>query len=244
MRKLFLLLLLINILFLAWSRWIAPPARLSGHAKLSSEDPGAIRLIEELSPADDASAPGASGAVPPAAGLTGAQAGAPVVAGVSCVSAGPFLSQGQAQAAADRLGRLGFASRLRAATEELRIGSWVRVDGLATVTDAEATRDALREAGVDEAYVVNDGTPGITVSLGVFTEVERAVQVVDLARSAGFSAQLSDRYRTAEVFWLDVDRNANAGLPPVEDLRGPDVGQPAFELRPCPSPVAVRAGGP
>lgn len=234
MRTLFLFLLLSNILFLAWTQWIAPPAMLPGRATPSSDDSSRIRLIGEVSPvADTGNAPGADAGSSTAKPDDAVGAG-PGLPAASCVSAGPFLAQAQADEGASRLARLGFASRMRPGTEELRIGSWVRVSNLGTPLEAEAARDALRDAGIEEAYIVTDGTPGITISLGVFADAARAAQVADLARSAGFEVQVSDRYRTAEVYWLDIDREANAGLPPIEDLRGTDPAQPAFELRACP----------
>ena len=245
MRSLFLLLLLLNILFLAWARWIAPPPALPGRATRSSQDSSSIRLVEELRPAEplvtDANVADRQPETPtsePAdsAGQTTSIAG---LEPVSCVSAGPYLDSAAAESAAARLSQLGFESRLRVASEDLLIGSWVRVSNIPTADDAASTRDAMREAGITEAYIVSDGSPGNTVSLGVFSDARRAGEVVALARSAGFAAQVSDRYRTAQVFWLDMDRVANAGLPDIEDLRGPGITWASFELRACPGPAIV-----
>ena len=47
MRALFLVLLLANILFFAWTRWVAPVPDAGGHATPSSPDTRVIRLLRE-----------------------------------------------------------------------------------------------------------------------------------------------------------------------------------------------------
>lgn len=221
MRAFFLLLLLVNLLFLAWARWIAPPAPLAGQATPSAPDRSAIRLLRE-------SSGGPSEASQPAAP-------APLAA-ASCVSAGPFLEQAQAEIAAASLEKLGFKSRLRPATDEIRVGQWVRVPNLATAEDAANALAALKAAGATDAEIVTEDPASNSISLGVFAEAARVEQAVALARKAGFAAETSDRTRTADVFWLDVDRLENGGLPGLEAL-GPPPGpaSPPLELRACPA---------
>jgi hypothetical protein len=220
-RALFLLLLLANLLFLAWSRWVAPSVPFPGTPTPSATGTRSIRLLRE-SPAAPA---------PPAAGPESGAAGA------SCVSAGPFLERVQAEAAAQRLKELGFESRLREAIDEVTVGQWVHVPHLATPEDAANALAALKAAGLADAAVVNDGSPGNTVSVGVFGDPARAAQAVEIARKAGFAAEVSDRTRPADVWWLDVDRRQNGSLPSIESL-GPGTREPPLVLRACPAAAA------
>jgi len=224
MRALFLFLLLANILFLAWVRWIAPPAALDGQATPVSRDARTIRLLRESPLARElATDPGAAtGGVPPGVGA-------------SCVSAGPYLDRPQAERAAARLERLGFTSRLRESRDEIWIGLWVRIADLATPEDAANALSAIKAAGITDAYVLTDETPGTVVSLGVFESRERAEQAAEIARRAGFVPQSVDRFRTADVVWLDIDRQANAGLPDLDVLRGAEAASSRLEFRACPT---------
>lgn len=215
MRALFLLLLLANILFLAWSRWIAPPAQVPGHATPTSADAGAIRLLREAPLAQELSSDPQLGQ------------------GVTCVSAGPYLERVAAEQAAGRLSAQGFTSRLRESRDEVWVGQWVRIEELATPEDAANALAAVREAGIADAYVLTDETPG-TVSLGVFESPERVEQVATIARMAGFAPTAVDRFRTADVVWLDIDRRANGGLPGLEVLQGSTEPARRLELRACP----------
>jgi hypothetical protein len=228
LRALFLMLLLANLLFLAWATWIAPPAPLAGMATPSAPDRRAIRLLREA-PAQGAAAQPASAASAAAADQQQA----------ACVSAGPFLERAQAEVAASQLQKLGFTSRLRAATEQIRVGQWVRVPNLATAEDAANALAALKAAGVADAEIVHEDPPANTVSLGVFGEPARAAQVAEIARKAGFSPEVSDRTRSADVFWLDVDRRENGSLPGL-DAVGPKAAEsaPPLELRACPASPA------
>ena len=231
MRVLFLVLLLANLLFLAWARWVAVPEPRAGlRAQEPSAMPRAIRLRQETL--------GTSADADPDA-RTRRDAG---VAAASCVSVGPFLDQAQADAAASSLQRLGFTARLRSATDEVRVGDWVRVPDLATPVDATNALAALQAAGLTDAYVITDEAPGNVVSIGVYADPRRAAEVASTVARAGFTPQTSDRMRTLDVFWLDVDRQANAGIPELEDVGAPPEGGLPLELRVCPSaPVADSA---
>ena len=223
LRVLFLLLLLANLLFLAWTRWVVPPPASASLATSQVTTPlRPIRLQNEL-----------AGAVDGAAG--GAAAGVENLAAASCVSVGPFLEQVQADAASSSLQRLGFTARLRSATDEVRVGQWVRVADLPTPADATIALATLQAAGLDDAYVVTDEGPGNVVSVGVFADPRRAAEVAATVTRAGFTPQTTDRMRALDVFWLDVDRRANGGIPELQDVGEPADGALPLELRVCPS---------
>jgi hypothetical protein len=218
----FLILLLANILFLAWSLWVANPAASVGPVAPPAKPEG-LRLASEPVAA---SKPG-----------TGDASRLAVSSGASCVSLGPFLDAATLSAASARLERLGYRARTRTATEDVPMGQWVSVTGLATPEDAAHALTALRSVGIADAYVVTDSSPATTISVGVFNLPGRAEEVAEIVRQAGLEPRVTVRSRPAEVTWLDVDRRANAGLPDVSDLRdtGSDSSSPALEMRACPS---------
>ena len=224
MRALFLLLLLANILFLAWTQWVAPAPVVAGRPIPSSDrTASSIRLVREAPLAGELSS------AVQAAGLTD-----PTGSGLACVSGGPFLDQAAAVQAAGRLERLGFTSRQRSSRDDVRVGQWVRVENLATAEDAANALASLRTAGIADAYVLADEPPGNVVSLGVFGDPAKAAEAAATAQKAGFTTLTEDRFRQADVFWLDVDRQANAGLPGLEVFQGEGAQRTRLELRPCP----------
>ena len=223
-RVLFLLLLLANLLFLAWTRWVVPPPAGASRAAPQASTPlRPIRLQQEAAGAGSAAGPGSL------------PAGGENLAAASCVSVGPFLEQAQADAAASSLSRLGFTARMRSATDEVRVGHWVRVPDLATPADATNALAALQAAGLRDAYVITDEAPGNVVSVGVFADPRRAAEVAEAVVGAGFTPQTTERMRTLDVFWLDIDRQANGGIPELQDAGVPVDGALPLELRVCPS---------
>lgn len=223
MRVLFLLLLLANLLFLAWTRWVVPPTPAVPQAPASNSDLQPIRLQSEAS------------AEPVAGRLAKARDSNPSLLAASCVSVGPFIDPAHADAATAQLGRLGFTSRRRVSLDEVRVGYWVRVPGLATPEDATNALVMLQAGGLGDAYVVTEGEPGNTVSIGVYADPRRAAEVAATAEEAGFTAETSDRLRTLEVLWLDIDRQANGGLPALESLDAPPEGGLPYDMRACPA---------
>ena len=216
MRALCLALLLTNILVLAWSLWIAP-AKSSSGALAPAADPASIRRVGEA-PSDSANKTAGSRAT-----------------AAPCVSVGPFIDSAPLQRVAGRLEKLGYTAHSRVSTESVRIGQWVSVPDLATPEDATNAISALRTVSITDAYVAPDSGPGIVVSVGVFNESERAEEAAAMVRRAGLTPRITDRTRTEQVTWLDVDRAANAGLPELSDLADAAVSaSPALEMRACP----------
>jgi SPOR domain len=218
-RVLFLLLLLANVLFLAWSRWVVPvtPATVEVSAP-GGRELQPIRLRAE--------APNA--AAIPAADSPGA---GPLAA---CVSVGPFIDPAHAAVANAQLERLGFTSRRRVSQDEVRVGYWVRVPNLATPADATNALATLQAAGLGDAYVLADDEPENTVSVGVFADPRRAAEVSERVQKAGFTPETSDRLRRLEVLWLDIDRQANGSLPSLESLGPQPEGGLPYDMRACP----------
>jgi hypothetical protein len=233
LRVLFLLLLLVNLLFLAWIRWVAPPdvaARLVPSAAPSKLQP--IRLQREPGAPANAADPGSD-----------STADAAMLA-ATCVSVGPFTSLQQAEATSAGLQKLGFSTHApRAATDEVRVGSWVRVPNLATPEDATNALTSLHAAGLTDAYVVAEGAPGNTVSVGVFADPVKATEVAMTVITAGFTPEISDRMRTLDVFWLDIDRQANGSLPALDALPGGLNGDLPLEMRACPAEPSAAGQG-
>lgn len=225
MRVLFLLLLLANVLFLAWTRWVVPPPPATAGAAVAASALQPIRLQQELTAATTVAA---------------ATVGDDLLA-AACVSVGPFGDPAHAEAARLQLERLGFSSRRRVAQDEVRVGYWVRVPNLATPADATNALTALQAAGLGDAYIVDGDEAVTTLSIGVYADEGKAAEVAQAVQAAGFTAETSDRLRTLEVLWLDVDRLANGGLPAPEDLGETTAGALPYDFRACPEPDAAGA---
>jgi cell division septation protein DedD len=239
LRALFLILLLANLLFAAWAFWVAPSPAGAGYPTAAVGE-GTIRLLREV-PA------------PPPVTTSGADTVALSDGDLACVSAGPFLERSAAEQAAAQLGELGFSVRLRESREQVPVGTWLRLEGLATPEDASNAQVALRAAGLADAYVLTEEGIGTVVSIGVYADPDTAAQAAAAVQAAGFEPVNAARLREEDVTWLEVDRQANGGLPEMEQLQASAPGRSStLQLRPCPvatppeedTPAAVTGGPP
>ena len=238
MRHLFLMLVLVNLGFAAWSAWFAPSQRSGRPANeglpaltLVSEVPADLRGAAEQGEATAQAAPAESvGAA--AADATAdaepdpAEAGAgqaavtaearPAESAARCTSVGPFRELSQAAAAAATLRSEGYQPAQRVAEGEIWSGYWVYIPAIPTEQQANEAltkvREGVREARIPDAYVIRNSDSGNLVSLGVFSEISGVSRLRDEVRALGFEPQVVDRTTRATVYWIDIELGSEQTL--------------------------------
>jgi len=241
MRTFCLLLVLVNALYFIWARVIdVQVGTLDRAPPVMAEPPPRIVLARE------ADAPAAAVAAPadpeppaapaqPAAVTTPAnpEPAAPAGAATACTSVGPFADLGQAAQAQATLRSIGHQSRQRVEEGELWAGHWVTVRGFDSRAAAEAALKTITANGITDVYVMPGDDPANALSLGVFSDYQRAQRRAEEVRAIGMTPQISDRTRAGSAFWLDVDLPAQQSI----DTSVFQVGQSRIlrlELRACP----------
>jgi hypothetical protein len=233
MRHLFLVLVLMNLAFAAWSAWFAPSERAGRPADeglpaltLVSEVPvdlhsgGVAADVEPAAPIEVAQPPldaaadaAASAELDADAGATGGDEVAAAADGAaeveaSCTSVGPFRELSQAAAATATLRGAGYQPQQRVAEGEVWSGYWVYIPAIPTEQEANETlakvREGVREARIPDAYVIRNSDSGNLVSLGVFSEISGVSRLRDEVRALGFEPQVVDRMSRATVYWIDI----------------------------------------
>ncbi len=219
MRAFCLLLVLINALYFIWSqvidvqvssldrvpiRMAAPPPRIvlakevqAGAGAEAEEEEEIVADVREVVPPQvEPLQPPAAAAPPPSTARQET---------LACTSVGPFSDLGQASQAQATLRSLGFAPRQRVEQGELWTGYWVSVRDFPTRDAAEAALVKLNANGITDVYLMPGTDPPNVLSLGVFSDYQRAQRRAEEVRSIGLTPQISDRKRAGSVFWLDVD---------------------------------------
>lgn len=214
MRTLCLLLILANALFLVWSQLIdvqvsnldrAPPAAATPAPRIvlarevsSTPEPGQPPSgeIKDVQPPSVEPLPSAK----PAESTEVARADA-----LPCTTIGPFSDLTQASQAQAALRTAGFQPRQRVEQGELWVGYWVSVQGLATREAAEDALKTLTANDITDVYLMPGSDPANVLSLGVFSDYQRAQRRADEVRALGLEPRIDDRKRAGSVFWLDVD---------------------------------------
>src|SRR5690349_13961598 len=211
MRAFCLLLLLINALYFIWSQVIdvqvssldrtplrsaTPPPRIvlakeaeqaENAADDSEKEPAQVRDIEppRVEPLES---PGAvqPRVTPPVAATQDA---------LSCTSVGPFADLGQASQAQATLRTQGFEPRQRVVQGVLCTGYWVSVRNFTTRDEAEAALQTLTTNGITDVYLMPGTDPANVLSLGVYSDYQRAQRRAEEVRALNLKAEISDRKR-------------------------------------------------
>jgi hypothetical protein len=211
-RTVFLLIVLANVLFFAWSRYVAPPEAVADPQPLARQiEPQKLKVI---APAD----------LPPIAARA-----APVA--LKCIEWGGFTlaDAPQAQAALEPL-QLG--ARLAQRRTEESAGWWVFIPPQGSRPAAQKKAAELKALAVDDYFVVQDDGPyRWALSLGVFRSEEAAQARLAAVRAQGVrSAQVGPRETPVAKVWLQV-KAVDAGL--YARLREVARGLEGSELREC-----------
>ncbi len=247
MRILCLLLILVNVLYFTWSQMIdvnVPSLERKG-AK-PAEPPARIVLAREMIEAnpEERSVGQIRDVQPPAVEPLRAQSPAASATQtaqldtLSCTSIGPFADLPQASQAQAALRGAGFEPRQRMEQGEIWAGYWVSVQGLATRDAAEAALKTLSANGIADVYVMPGSDPPNVLSLGVFSDYQRAQRRVDEVRAIGLTPRIDDRKRAGSVFWIDVELQ-EPGQIVDSSLFQTDPGKISrLEMRACPTAAA------
>lgn len=218
MRAFCLLLVLVNALYFIWSQVIdvqvssldrapvrlaTPPARIvlakevqEGAAVEDEPEEEPIPEVRDVVPPQVEPLQSAGTVQPPAA---------PREDGSTCTSVGPFADLGQASQAQATLRSMGYQPRQRVEQGELWTGYWVSVRDFANRNDAEDALQTLNSNGITDVYLMPGSDPPNVLSLGVFSDYQRAQRRAQEVRAIGLTPQISDRKRAGSVFWIDVD---------------------------------------
>jgi hypothetical protein len=230
MRALFLFLVLVNLGFFAWSRYLAPGEAAVDPAPLGRQiEPEKLRILRpgEVPVASTPRKPQAAAPVasPPAAPV------AALPAPLSCVEWGSF-TLADAPKAEKVLEPLSLGARLgRRQTEELA-GWWVFIPPQATRQAALKKGAELKSLGVTDYFIVAEEGPfHWALSLGVFRNRDAAQFRLLTLREAGVrTARLGPRETMVPKVWLQVK-----GVDPALEARLKDIARQVdgSELKPC-----------
>lgn len=208
MRRVLLTLLFLNIAFFGYARFAAEQAAVPGGGEPSPIP--RLALLSELK--------------------------AP--SGPACLSVGPFAEHAIAEQAGSWLRGAHHVSRERSVEVDGPATYWV---ALTTKTLQQAAQISMRlkAAGVADVEVTPPGTnqTQATVSLGVYSERERAERRVTELRALGVNAPIVEQRHKVTQWWLDVPQRA--GDPPLDPgaLHKALPASAAAAIAPCPAPA-------
>jgi hypothetical protein len=139
-----------------------------------------------------------------------AQSPAPAVPASTCTSIGPIRDDTRALEIEQLLGELPVSLARRNVTEEVREGWWVYVANPNAAAQQRSLR-AIQGAGIGDAFSMPDD-PDFRVSVGLFSEQERATSRAEAVRALRLDAVVNERMQTQQSVWFDLVGTAPAAL--------------------------------
>jgi len=200
MRNLLLLLVLANLLYYMWGKFVDNPDE-SGVVVVSESELGPPLNVSTMVVAEAATSVGAvlgSGKPSDLAALVGR----------SCVTIGPFKANTDADGAVAEYENGGMRASVRTTQGQVFVGHWVQIRNIPDRDAGNAMLDRLKAGGLGDAYLVPTEEEGLKISLGLFGEMSRAERIELQAKSLDLQADITPRMRDATVFFVDI------GLPP------------------------------
>ena len=200
MRNLLMLLVLANVLYYLWGRFVEAPEE-TGVVVVSESELGPPLNVSKSNVAEAATSVGAVLG-------SGKPSDLAAVVGRSCVSVGPFKTSSDASGAAADFEGQGMRTSVRSTQGQIFVGHWVQIREISDRATGNAMLEKLREGGIGDAYLVSTEDEGLKISLGLFGERQGAERVELQAKSLDLPADISPRMSDAMVYFVDV------GLPP------------------------------
>jgi SPOR domain len=220
-RAVFFLLLIANLAYFGWAELVDAPQPVptnEAYAKLPR-----LKLITDL-PAEGAR-PSSGNARKTALEIT--------TEAPRCISIGPFDDQNSAMSGASKLREKGLTPRQRVEKGEISKGFWVYIGGLKTDDDVSKVLRTLEQSHVEDAHVMPDAGNAHQVSVGLFSERDRADRRAESVQKLGLQPEVAERKLPATVFWMDVDLPPGTAAPSSQDvIAGGDTSH--IEVTPCP----------
>ena len=214
MKNLLLILVLANILYFVWGMY-TDDASEPGVAVVSEAELGPPLDVTTNRDADAAASVGAVLG-------SGEPSDLAAVVGRSCVTIGPFKSSDDADAAVMQYAGEGMRSSLRSMQGQIFVGHWVMIRGVVDRASGNETLTKLRQGGLSDAYLVSSDEDGLSISLGLFGELEGAEKVELQAKSLDLPAEIVPRMREGSVFFVDIALPPGKGAGAIVEKYGED----------------------
>ena len=133
----------------------------------------------------------------------------------------------------------GYAPRTRLAEGDVWAGLWVYLADLQSRTEAQRAMSVLKQKGVADAYIMPAADQTNVISLGIFSEPERAQRRAEEVRSLGFTPSVADRTRRDTVYWIDIDLKPTDAMVNPSDIQSESGRIVRLQVQACPQGSAA-----
>ena len=140
----------------------------------------------------------------------------------SCYSLGPFNSYRAAQIVGERIRNYGLAFTIRSIRSMETLRYLVYIPPLPSIEDAQNIKADLLEHHIKNVNVISEGPYKNAISIGFYSNLERAKRETEQIRYLGYDAQHSEEKSPLEVYWIDFDEPFASNTPVISWSRSVD----------------------
>ena len=213
MRWIFIVLLMCNGMYFLWQNYLVQEAEIVATSSLVKYEEGgdtvALLLLSERLSTATTLAPdlGESESVERLEVENSAAAIESVVAETSavCWLIGPFKEEVSAKQIISRLSSLDITLRLRAIDTRAKPDYWVYIPPQVSRKAAIGLLRELQSKKID-SFLITEGDRANGISLGFFTQKERADGVLKARKDQGYNPSIREILRVDTEFWLIFDQ--------------------------------------
>ena len=155
-----------------------------------------------------------------------------------CLSLGPFSDAAALSAPVTALTARGVEARSRMSESITNNGWWVYVSGLKPASQLRAAMTKLRKAGIKDVAEIDFGAGDERLSVGIFSDHDRALSAAGVARTVRLSPTIEERQRATNEWWLDADIKREVSPPQAALLFSTTSTQLAPSWSECPPKAA------
>jgi uncharacterized protein YjeT (DUF2065 family)/uncharacterized protein YheU (UPF0270 family) len=119
-----------------------------------------------------------------------------------CRTVGVFEKRSEAELISVQLRALGLNPEISSETSNTQAGFWVLIPARANRAEAVATAKNLEDVGVTDIWRFTSGELAHAISLGLFTDLERAQARREQIASLGFGPEVRPRFRQQTNYWV------------------------------------------
>lgn len=131
----------------------------------------------------------------------------------SCYTIGPYNSERAAQLVAGRVRNFGLAVQIRKMQSMETLNFFVYIPPLPDFAQAEKTAQDIVKNDVQDVYIINEGPYQNAISLGFFSNLNKAKRHAEYIRYLGYDAHYTEQQEPREVFWVDYDEPFGSNAP-------------------------------
>lgn len=221
MKRLFVVLLVLNGLFFLWWQFDAPDENVLNTSPLSTDRSQSLVLLSEIGKEDESRAGSDSiDVVKAIPSHVIPEIKEVVIADVSevgsmvlqpdnktniCYTIGPIADQSRAETVLTELTKLGAKVSQRIEQGSILVGYRVYISPLPSMEGARGMLQALKKQGIKDSVIIHKGGYKNGISLGVFSKQDGANRHLEAMIKKGFDAKMANHYRDSEQYWFDID---------------------------------------